>query len=369
MDEGSLKDTLSGCLEMSMQPTKFSIAHRGGGCLQFPEETVESIMAGTRMGAGIQECDVAFTKDRQLVCRHDQCDLHTTTNIVATELGAKCTKPFTSAGNGTVASAKCCTSDITLAEFKTLCGKMDGANTSATTPEDYLKGTLDWRTNLYSTCGTVLTHKEFIELIDPLGLDMTPELKAPAVAMPFDGDYTFEDYAQQMVDEYRDLGIDFSRVWPQSFQFAAVEYWLKNEPEFGKQALLLDEMGDTPGSMPGAIANLTMYKEAGVQLIAPPLPYLVELDDEGEIVPSEYANEANRLGFQIVTWSLERSPPMARVHSAGDYYYSTIYNGTNNDGDIFKLVDVLARKVGVIGIFSDWSSTVTYYANCMGYFP
>ena len=31
------------------------------------------------MGAGIVECDVTFTKDKELVCRHSQCDLHTTT--------------------------------------------------------------------------------------------------------------------------------------------------------------------------------------------------------------------------------------------------------------------------------------------------
>ena len=28
--------------------------------------------------------------------------------------------------------------------------------------------------------------------------------------------------------------------------------------------------------------------------------------------------------------------------------------------------DVLAREVGVQGIFSDWPATVTFYANCMG---
>ena len=32
-----------------------------------------------------------------------------------------------------------------------------------------------------------------------------------------------------------------------------------------------------------------------------------------------------------------------------------------------KALDVLARKVGIIGIFSDWTATVTYYANCMGF--
>lgn len=375
MEAGPLKDRLASCSEDKMRPTKFSISHRGGACMQFPEETVESIMAGTRMGAGIQECDVAFTQDRQFVCRHAQCDLHTTTNIVATELGAKCTKPFTPASNGTAASAKCCTSDLSLAEFKTLCGKMDGFNASATTPEDFLHGTPGWRTDLYATCGTVLAHKEFIRLVDGLGLDFTPELKAPAVPMPFEGgNYTFEAYAQQLADEYREAGIDFSRVYPQSFQFAALQYWLEHEPQFARQAVLLDESGDQGGAagLEAAVANLTFYKDAGVNIVAPPLPYLVALGDEDEIVPSRYAREAKRLGLQVITWSLERSGPLAAVHEAGqkgnpDYYYSTFFNATTRDGDIYRLVDVLAREVGVMGIFSDWSATVTYYANCMGF--
>ena len=50
------------------------------------------LSAAARMGAGVIECDVTFTKDRQLVCRHSQCDLHTTTNILSLPaLAAKCT--------------------------------------------------------------------------------------------------------------------------------------------------------------------------------------------------------------------------------------------------------------------------------------
>ena len=33
---------------------------------------------------------------------------------------------------------------------------------------------------------------------------------------------------------------------------------------------------------------------------------------------------------------------------------------------MYKALDVLARQVGIVGIFSDWPATVTYYANCMG---
>ncbi|KAI0430118.1 PLC-like phosphodiesterase [Xylaria sp. FL1042] len=384
MGSGWLKDRLYSCLNKEVVTTKFSIGHRGGACLQFPEETMESQIAGIRMGAGILECDVVFTKDRQLVCRHDQCDLHTTTNIVATPLGAKCTTPFTpaSSGNenesesesGTPATARCCTSDITLAEFKTLCGKMDGFNASATTAEEYLHGTPSWRTDLYATCATVLSHREFIRLVDAQGqglgqqLQFTSELKQPRVPMPFEGTYTTAQYEQQVVDEYLEAGIDPSRVWLQSFVFEDVAYWLRHAPDFGKQAVLLDQSGDSPRSIDDAIANLTFYRDAGVRILGPPLPYLVTVDGEGEYVPSRYAVMAKELGLGIVTWSLERSGPLARVAQNGDYYYSTILNGTRRDGDVFRLVDVLARRVDVLGIFSDWSATVTFYANCFKLF-
>ncbi|RYC55441.1 hypothetical protein CHU98_g10766 [Xylaria longipes] len=368
MDDGWLKNRLSSCLDKEVVATKFSIGHRGGACLQFPEETLESHTAGIGMGAGMEECDVAFTRDRELVCRHDQCDLHTTTNIVATPLGAKCSTPFQPATPGKAATARCCTSDITLTEFKSLCGKMDGFNASATTPEDYLHGTPNWRTDLYSTCGTLLSHKEFIALVDSHpGLLFTSELKEPRVPMPFQGNYTTEQYEQQIVDEYVVAGIHPSRVWLQSFLFRDVAYWLEYAPAFGRQAVLLDQSGDTPRTIEQAAVNLTFYKDAGVRIIAPPLPYLVSLDERGEYVPSAYAKKAKKLGLDIITWSLERSGPLAQVAAKGDYYYSTILSGTHKDGDIYKLVDVLARQVGVLGIFSDWSATVTFYANCFGF--
>jgi len=46
MDDGPLKRKLESCSEMEMQPTAFSISHRGGGTLQFPEHTKGSIVAG-----------------------------------------------------------------------------------------------------------------------------------------------------------------------------------------------------------------------------------------------------------------------------------------------------------------------------------
>ena len=54
-----------------------------------------------QMGAGVLECDVTFTKDKELVCRHAQNDLHTTTNILATDLASTCVTPFCNARSNT----------------------------------------------------------------------------------------------------------------------------------------------------------------------------------------------------------------------------------------------------------------------------
>lgn len=367
MDEGPLKTALQECAAGPFAPTDFSIGHRGAA-LQFPEHTEESYRAAARMGAGIVECDVTFTKDRQLVCRHSQCDLHTTTNILAVpELAAKCTQPFTPADPeaGTPASAECCTSDITLIEFKGLHGKMDVANEDATTVEEYMAGTPGGHTDLY-TPGTLMTHAESIELFSSLGVKFTPELKSASVSMPYEGDYTQEAYAEQLIDEYKAAGIRAEDVFPQSFSLDDVRHWIEYEPAFGEQAVFLDDRYEDAGFDHTDPATWSPGMESlakdGVRIIAPPMWMLVSLDEEGEIVPSAYAEAARAAGLDIITWTLERSGSLS---GGGGWYYQSISDAIDNDGDMLELLDVLAKDVGVRGVFSDWPATVSYYANCM----
>lgn len=120
MTDSDLKTKLQSCANGPFDITSFTIGHRGGATLQFPEEDTINANAGARMGAGILECDVSFTDDRGLVCRHSLCDLHTTTNILLKpELAKKCTRPFRPANATAPADALCCTSDITIAEYQT----------------------------------------------------------------------------------------------------------------------------------------------------------------------------------------------------------------------------------------------------------
>ena len=360
MDESALKKKLQSCVNNPIKKTNFSIGHRGAP-LQFPEHTKESYEAAAKMGAGILECDVTFTKDKQLVCRHSQCDLHTTTNILATPLASKCIQNFSPFDpvSGKAASANCCTSDITLAEFKTLQGKMDAFNPKATSVDEYLKGTANWRTDLYANRGTLLTHAESIQLFKKLGVKMTPELKSASVSMPFNG-YTQSMYAQQLINEYKAAGVKPRDVWPQSFDIQDVRYWIKNEPEFGKQAVYLDD-ANTIADVPTA-ADLQLYADEGFNIVAPPIWVLLALDNNNKIIPSEYARNAKKAGLKIITWSFERSGPLK---NGGGWYYQTINPAINNDGDMMNALHVLAKDVGVIGIFSDWPASVSYYASCM----
>ncbi|MYM63649.1 glycerophosphodiester phosphodiesterase family protein [Pseudomaricurvus sp. HS19] len=382
MDSAPLQEKLAACENRhahtgapgtgEFRKTDFSIGHRGAA-MQFPEHTRESYEAAAKMGAGIIECDVTFTKDRELVCRHSQCDLHTTTNILATPLAAKCSQGFTPAvydaeGNLVYpAQARCCTSDITLEEFKTLKGKMDAYDPGATTVEAFMQGTPDWRTDLYADNGTLMTHRESIALFKQLGVKMTPELKSASVDMPYEGDYTQQDYARQMIDEYKSMGVHPRDVFPQSFNLDDVRYWIAQESRFGQQAVYLDGRYDDPGfdyNNPATWSpSMAELVQEGVEIIAPPIWMLLAVSPQGEIVPSLYAEAAQQAGLKIITWTLERDGPLA---NGGGWYHQSVAEVIDNDGDTFKVLDVLAQQVGVIGVFSDWPATTSYYANCMG---
>jgi glycerophosphoryl diester phosphodiesterase len=366
MEDGLLKSKLKSCVGNTPVSTSFSIAHRGAP-LEFPEHTVQSNKAAALMGAGIFECDVTFTKDKQLVCRHAQNDLQTSTNILATQLREKCTRAFTPANGSDLAVAECRTTDITLEEFKTLRGKMDGFNKNAKDIKSYMTGTPSWRTELYSGAGgTLLTHKESITLFRQFGGKFTPELKEAVVSMPYLG-LTQEGYAQALIDDYKTSGISPKDVFPQSFNLNDVLYWIENEPEFGEQAIYLDGRYEQKGfnaAKPETLKpSMQELYAKGVRYIAPPIWVLLTIDSNGNIIPSAYAKAAKDAGLNIITWSLERDGPM---NNGGGWYHQSIKSAIQSDGQIYMVLDVLAQQVGVKGVFSDWPATVTYYANCMG---
>jgi glycerophosphoryl diester phosphodiesterase len=231
--------------------------------------------------------------------------------------------------------------------------------------EEYLKGMPSWRMNLGNPDGEeVITHEESIALFKKLGVKFTPELKTPNVDMPFDG-FTREAYAQKLIDEYKAAGVSPSDVWPQSFHLEDVLYWIKAEPEFGKQAVFLDgryRSGIDPNDPNTFAPSMQELKNMGINYVSSPLWMLVTTEDD-KIVPSEYAKAAQKADINLIAWTLERSGALKK---GGGWYYKSIKSAVTDDSTTYELLHVLVSKVGVKGVFSDWPATASFYANCMG---
>ncbi|MGC4001314.1 MAG: glycerophosphodiester phosphodiesterase family protein [Anaeromyxobacter sp.] len=363
LEPGPLKDRLEQCKDGPFYRTTFSIGHRGAA-LQFPEHSDVSYQAAARMGAGVVECDVTFTADGELVCRHSECDLATTTDIVATPLNAKCTRPWA----GPNSSPLCCTSDLTLAEFKTLDAKMDASNPAAATAQGFLGGTAPWRTDLYTGRARVMTLDESIELNQRNGVKHTPELKGATFQDRVDRIFGGQaQYAQALIDALRAHGVSPRDAFPQSFNVDDVLYWVRNTG-YGRQAVFLDGVNPTvtPAVPRLSLQQLRDLRRQGVRIVAPPMWALLSVNDAGAIVPSEYARDIRASGLDIITWTFERAD-LRQGASKGGWYYLFDPQGkaVKTDSDMYKALDVLAKDVRILGIFSDWPATVSYYASCM----
>jgi glycerophosphoryl diester phosphodiesterase len=369
MKDSKLKTDLTECAEEKklFALSDFAIGHRGAP-LQFPEHTQPSYEAAAMMGAGLVECDITFTSDLELVCRHAQCDLHTTTDVVTRpELNAKCTTPWSPG-----VTPQCCTSDFTLEEIKTLCAKMDSSGD--VNSEDALGyaygGTADFRTDLYQTsCPKVLTHKESIAVIHAKGAKFIPEAKAPMVPMPF-RNFTQQDYAAKVVQEYLDMGVDPEDVWLQSNTVADIEYWVTTP--FGAQALMLDF--DDDRVVDDDAEYLDQVASTGVQFFGPPMWKLVAPNPEAgkdiytsDMIPSTFAEQIKARNMTIIPWTLDRTGSPLDKPVSTDYYWQTLQGqGLNlTEGSRFDLLDVLYKDVGIAAIFDDWPAVSAFYANCM----
>ena len=165
-----------------------------------------------------------------------------------------------------------------------------------------------------------------------------------------------------MIDEYKAARVSPRRVFPQSFDINDVLYWIRREPAFGRQAVYLDD-ANVVADLPN-FATLAGYKQMGINIWAPPTFALLALDGQNRIVPSQAARDAKAAGLDLITWTLERSGILADGNNG--FYYQTIDPAIKREGDLYKVIDVLARQVGILGVFSDWAAPVTYYANCMG---
>ena len=139
-------------------------------------------------------------------------------------------------------------------------------------------------------------------------------------------DWTQEQFAQSIIDDYKAARISPSRVFPQSFLIDIIYCWIKHKPQFGKQAVALDEQVDSPEGYRNSTAQLPMLAKNGVKIVA---PAFFTLDAQNRIMPSKYSIAAKKAGLDIISWSFEHSE---FLNHWGDYYYQYAAPAINNDG-------------------------------------
>lgn len=222
-----------------------------------------------------------------------------------------------------------------------------------------------------------MTLRESIELNEKNGVKHTPELKGgdPAsIASIFGGQ---DRYAQKFADELQAAGVKPHDAWPQSFNVNDILYWIKHTA-YGRQAvflvdyddakdniLLFDTTGKQLEKKEDQLKFFMELRKAKVQIVAPAMPALLAVNGS-RIVPSQLAKDLKGMGFDIITWTFERADLRQGASKAGFYFdFDPTGAAIKKDSDMYKALDVLAREVKILGIFSDWAATVTYYASCM----
>merc|ERR1711900_24549 len=137
-------------------------------------------------------------------------------------------------------------------------------------------------------------------------------------------------------------------------------------PDYGQQAVYLDEDGDTPETLPTAssLERLSAIKAKGVNIIAPPFGYLLTTTaDNKTIIPSTYAISAKQAGLDIIPWTLERSGPLADVRADEEYYYGFFAQGVSYDGQIYEVLTVLGW--GMVGSRGECASVCMVWKSQM----
>tara|TARA_B100000945_G_scaffold103828_1_gene82042 strand:+ start:139 stop:879 length:741 start_codon:yes stop_codon:yes gene_type:complete len=244
-------------------------------------------------------------------------------------------------------------SDITLKEFKSLCGRADRIDLRAVAVDQYLRDRPPLHPGItQAECGTLLSHKESISLIGKRGRKYIPELKKmDAVSLRAMG-LSLEQYADLLLEEYRNLEVEASTVFPQSFDLRVVDHWLTRHPDYANNVIFLDGRGRNPLFLPSRRDMDELFRR-GLRYIAPPIPMLLRQDDEGNLRETNYARYAIQSGLKLITWTME-----SRL--------SDIAGFSNQGSDRLLVLDALHQRAQVSGVFSDWPATVTRYANCMG---
>ena len=352
MDKSELQATLRQCADGPFSRTAFSIGHRGAP-LQFPEHTQESYEAAARMGAGILECDVTFTKDRRArlparAVRSAHHDQHPRDPRAGGEVHAAvhAGRPGgRHAGVGEVLHERHHARRVQDAV------RQDGR---VQPRRHHGRGVPGRHAELAHRPLRHLRHAddprgEHRAVHEPRRQVHARAQGARASPMPFEGDYTQEDV--RAADDRRVQGgrrRSRAHVFAQSFNLDDV--------------LLLDrERAARSASRP--CTSTTAYDTAELRSDDPrPVAGMHELAAQGRARSSRRrcgcwsrstraADRAlglrrGRQGGGPRHHHLDARALRARSTTGGGYYYQSVADAIDNDGDMLQMLDVLAQQVG-----------------------
>ncbi len=329
------------------------------GRMPYPPHTLTSYEAALRMGAGMIQCPVTFSKDRKLVCRKEQCDLHYTTDVLThpdQRLASKCSHPFIpSDGFNRPAQVKCCTSDFTLEELQMLNCRCSGDVSARSTDVNVWGMTVLDYLGTSPTCvaAKIPSHEEYIKLVDSWGANFAPT-QVPFIDSEDVHDYTQEMLSRQIMSTYVEgFDIDPARIFPISQSVKDLVLWRKEFPLHSRNSIALDLINEDVTDMDSLKEHFSSFLKSGV--------FNVIAHNVGMILKQSEGSDSSH-SFQSTAYS--------RVAAEMGLSIFAMWTGPiTQDFNALHILHHLKAQGGVQGIFADVSFVpiTTFYDNCLIY--
>lgn len=292
------------------------IAHRGSSG-ELPEHTVEGYQRAVDQGADVIECDLAVTKDRELVCSHEPM-LNGSTDV-ATKFPDRRKTYSLETRNIT----DYFTIDFTLAELKTL-NKVQSR---------------EYRDQSYNGMFKMATFEEYIAVAQAANrtVGIYPETKVPHLFNQYLSQFntTVED---MLITKLEQHGYNSAKspCFVQSFDVASLHY-LANRTKVRLVYLMETEVTDELlNSMTSYIVGIGPWKQA-----------IVEVDQTtNKIVrTTNFMEKVKRHGYMVHAYTFRNEDQFLAFDYAADPYR-----------EYKKFLDL-----GVDGLFTDFPSTMVDY--------
>ena len=172
-----------------------------------------------------------------------------------------------------------------------------------------------------------------------------------------------------MIDEFKRAGVNPRDVSPQSFNLADVLYWITHEPALRQTGRVSRRRRSrrwhsAPDRRRAAGRARTRACGSSRRRFRRCSRWTQQ---QHSSCRRSTRKDIKAAGLGIITWSFERAD-LRRGAAFGGFYAAYDPEGrvVKKDSDMYLALDALAQDVGIIGVFSDWPATVSYYASCMG---